>query len=159
VFVAVKLCEGKTSSRPNRVSVDKSFVRIINDDSIKLFLRLLKSINWITVYSLNSKDDKYKKFMELFLWAVNGAFQLKTSKKSDPKVDNKWYTYELGRLKEHCVNLHSLLKIFKTNELSLEYKSYRRLYMSGTKRARVQYYNRIIEQSQNKSNLNLFGIL
>lgn len=56
--------------------VSKIVVRLVNDDSIKLVINLLSRISWFDVYVQNNNDDKFKKCIEFFMWAVNSAFLL-----------------------------------------------------------------------------------
>lgn len=135
----------------SNVSRPKQLVRLVNDYNIRIFVNMLRDINWIDVYSITSANGKFEKFHELFMWAVNGAFPLFTSKSKNVKIDNGWYNDELRILRDQCDRLYSLGKIFNCQQLRNRYKLLKKEYKSSIKNAKLQYYNNLVTQSKNKS--------
>lgn len=134
------------------VIVNKILVRVVNDINVHHFMQLLCSVSWFEVYSLKETNDKFKKFLDLFLWAVNGAFPLvKLRNKSGSKADNRWYNDELRLIKEQCDNLYSLCKSLGTDSLRERYRDTKRLYKATLKQTKVAYYSKIIDNAQNKN--------
>lgn len=135
----------------NKFSGKKVLFRSINESKINLFLQLLNSINWLDVYSVKQTKDKFKKFLELFLWAVNGAFPLITSNKKYYKPRNAWYNNNLRLLKGRCDDLYWLTRKCDNTVLKNRYLDAKKIYKSAVNKAKTDYYTNIIDQSQNKS--------
>lgn len=128
-----------------------SINRIVNSNNVSLFLKLIHSINWIDVYSLDCVNEKFTKFFHLYLWAVNCAFPFVKKKSFKFKSNNKWYSTSLSKLKDKCDKLYSLNKIYNLPYLKESYKNLKKLYKYRVKEAKIAYNSNLINKAKNKS--------
>ena len=83
------------------INTSFKFYRPINTFNTHCFIDLIKNCNWFDVYSLQDIDDKVNCFLTILLSVIDFVFPL-TILRPKKKSTNKWFTYDLEKLKQKC---------------------------------------------------------
>uniref|UniRef100_A0A1B6ERV0 Reverse transcriptase domain-containing protein n=1 Tax=Cuerna arida TaxID=1464854 RepID=A0A1B6ERV0_9HEMI len=130
----------------------KHLTRPLSVSGVSLFVYYLRQVNWLDVYSLDVNINiKFKKFTDLFLWALNSAVPFKILKLKTTRSCISWYHEGLAKLKSELDRLYFVFQNTNDIDVKSKYRSLKAIYKSEIKKAKISYNNNLINRSKNKS--------
>lgn len=134
--------------------------RNFSDENLLNFKIRLSEVDWLTVMCWPTYqqaeyvfDNFFKRFLQVFnescptTTVMRRAYQIKKTS----KVDYKWYTPELHRLKNTVMAYKTVYHVSKNDEALREYRNYRKLYVKEINKAKTTANAVFIESANNKS--------
>jgi hypothetical protein len=136
------------NSKNNERNNNFSYKRKIDSNSINDFNTKLSYESWKEVFDEEDVDQMFKKFLNTYIRIFYSSFPLK--KKFYKSCNKAWTT--LG-IRTSCINKKKLfLSLRYSNDPNLPnyYKNYCKILTNVIKMAKKNYYNRVLDHSNNK---------
>lgn len=133
--------------QPHLTKKNFKFCRTYNKNNKKLFEQLLKNETWKEVYDAEDINNKYEAFIGTLLSHFNRAFPIK--KKFERSTEKTWVSDEIKFSSTQLKDLHKLQRHYPN--LQPIYKERKREHKILVENNRKKHYEKIIQNSANKS--------
>lgn len=144
VQIGVNIVQGPK----NKTIMTNSYRPITAIGTNKLY-NILAEVDWSFIKSSITISEKCNKFMQIILDNYCECFPVKRVRTHNNGIV-RWYSEELGRMREHLSLLNDLYQSHKTDDLRQQRDQYRRHYRNTIKRAKKKANSNYVEKSTNK---------
>lgn len=145
---------GLNINSQSEIGQNSKWVRSLEVHNLIEFIKCLKNTNWIPVYCLNSANDQFEKFFDMYLWAVNLSFPLKNVKHNNVQTKknpvHKWFTSELNNLKSQVEKLSFLSRHSSCPKIKQDFNRIKYKYRQEIKKAKLSFNNKVVSRAVNR---------
>ena len=123
--------------------------RFINDDSLLLFKKRLKNVDWSHDDSCTNVNEKYDTFFEKFYDVYDACFPLQTvCDKKMPQLKRPWITKGILKSIRHKNKMYKISLKAPSSQNKLNYKNYKNKLTSIIRYSKYKHYNDIFSSVQ-----------
>ncbi|XP_044757075.1 uncharacterized protein LOC123315446 [Coccinella septempunctata] len=141
-----------TGPRQKRAEPTLRKVRPLTLEGYNLIHRLVSDQSWDFVDEDGlAVDECFRRFHQIVVDSFLESFPEKTVKVSSPVMRRGWFTQELRDMRENLILLTAMYERYRSSDLIAARNQLRARYRKAIKTAIINYFDKIINKSGNKS--------